>query len=66
MLNLKPLLKPEDTRYLAALALVTQIEAHLAYGRPLIDKNGQRLHDLEAAVRAILSDDYEPCEKEIS
>lgn len=58
MLNLVPVVKPEDLKYLAALALVVQIEAHLAYGRPLIDKSGRKLHELDEAVRAILDDTY--------
>lgn len=60
MLNLKPSITPDDARYLAALALVAQIEAHLAYGRPLISKSGQRLYTLESAVRAALADDLPP------
>lgn len=45
---------PADACYLAALRLVAQIEARLAYGRPIIDKSGQHLHTLQEAVQAIL------------
>lgn len=56
MLNLKPTITRDDMCYLAALALVQQLEARLAYGRPIIDKSGQRLTTLEDVVQAILDD----------
>lgn len=55
-----PATQPSDQSYIAALDLVAQLEAHLAYGRPIHTKSGRRLHDLESAVRAILADDLPP------
>jgi hypothetical protein len=48
-----------ENTYTAALQLVAQLEAHLAYGRPLCAKSGRRLVDLEDAIRAILEDQLE-------
>jgi hypothetical protein len=49
MLNLMTPITPADQRYLAAL-----IEACLTYGRPIRDRRGRRLRNLESVVRAIL------------
>jgi hypothetical protein len=59
MLNTKPLLTSEDARYLAALALVAQIENYLAWGRPILNRAGQRLTNVEDAVQAVLADDLD-------
>jgi hypothetical protein len=47
---------PADTCYTAALQLIAQIEARLAYGRPIIDKSGRKLRHLEDVINAILTD----------
>jgi hypothetical protein len=46
----------QDQTYNAALRLVQQIEARIAYGRPICDSSGRRLPDLGAVVQAILDD----------
>jgi len=56
MLNLMPTITPADNRYLAALSLVMQIEARLAWGRSIYDRNGNKLTDLNQVVDAILTD----------
>lgn len=55
-----PAIPATDPALAAALQLVMQIEARLAYGRPIVDRHGRRLHDLEDVVRAILSDSLAP------
>lgn len=51
----KPATQTPET-YIAALQLVQQIIARLAWGRPIIDKNGQRITELEDVIQAILKD----------
>jgi hypothetical protein len=51
----------QDQTYNAALQLVQQIEARIAYGRPILDKSGHRLPDLGAVIQAILDDQVDVC-----
>jgi hypothetical protein len=59
MLNTKPGITPQNVRYmryLSTIGLMQQIQAHLIYGRPIM-KDGRRLIDLEASMRAALDGD---------
>lgn len=66
MLQLMPIITTDDTRYLAALSLVTQIDQSLRSGRRHYrTRDGQLLHHLDQVVNAILTDNLEPAAKEI-
>lgn len=49
-----------DPAYIAALHVVMQIEARLAWGRPLCDTSGRRLDDLNQVIDAMRLGTLEP------